>query len=239
MMEIIPAIDLKGGKCVRLRQGKEEEATEYSADPVAVAAGWVEQGAKRLHVVNLDGAFGNASENGRIMQRIAVTAGVSVQFGGGLRTLEAMQDALDAGASRIVLGTIAVEQPEIVSAALARFGQDRVIIAIDAMDGKVATRGWKVRSAHSVMSVARTMKALGVEEVLYTDIARDGMMSGPDLRTVERLADEGMRVLASGGVSSAADVRALRDLRHANVTGAIIGKALYEGKIVLRDIIQE
>jgi len=238
-MDIIPAIDLKGGKCVRLRQGKEEEATEYSADPVAVAAGWVKQGARRLHVVNLDGAFGNTSENGMIMQKIAASSGVTVQFGGGLRTLDAMQEAVNAGAGRLVLGTIAVESPDLVGKALERFGTDRIIVAVDAMDGKVATRGWKVRSAHSVMSVARTMKSLGVEEILYTDILRDGMMSGPDLRTVTRLADEGLRVLASGGIASAADVQGLRDLGHPNVAGVIIGKALYEGKIDLRKLLAE
>jgi phosphoribosylformimino-5-aminoimidazole carboxamide ribotide isomerase len=238
-MVIIPAIDLKGGKCVRLSQGREEKATVYSADPLTIAKDWIAQGAHRLHVVNLDGAFGYASENGAIMRSIAEFPGTEVQFGGGLRNLEAIDQAIAAGAAKVVLGTLAIESQDLLAEAVKRHGSDRIIVALDSVDGKVAIRGWTVTSALSVMAVVRVMKGLGVQEILYTDILRDGMMSGPDLLTIVRLADEGMRVLSSGGISSIEDIRAIRNLRHDNITGVIIGKALYEGRLKLKEVIDE
>ena len=238
-MEIIPAIDLKNGKCVRLLQGRDDATTEYSADPVATAGEWVRQGARRLHIVNLDGAFGRNSGNMEIVKQIVMQTDAIVEFGGGLRSLEAMEAAFAAGVDKIVLGTVAVDEPEIVDEALLRFHRDAVIVALDAIDGKVATHGWQQVSGKSVVDLAVNMKKRGVGEILYTDIRRDGMLSGPDLSTLSAIAGTGMRVIASGGVSSQGDVLALLRLGQANITGVIIGKALYEKKLNLADIIAE
>ena len=238
-MEIIPAIDLKNGKCVRLLQGRDDATTEYSADPVATALDWVRQGARRLHVVNLDGAFGRASNNLEILRRIVAETDATIEFGGGLRTIDDMERAFATGIDKIVLGTVAVEDPNVVDEALLQFQRDGVIVALDAIDGKVATRGWKEISEKSVVDVAGNMKKRGVGEILYTDIRRDGMMSGPDLVTLAAIAAMGVQVIASGGVSSKSDVLSLLRLGLSNITGVIIGKALYEKKVSLAELIVE
>ncbi len=238
-MDIIPAIDLKGGKCVRLLQGREEQATEYSDDPVAVAAEWARQGASRIHVVNLDGAFGRASGHLDIVRRIARGFSGTVQYGGGLRSEADIEQALDAGASKIILGTVALEAPQLLETALSRYGAGRIIVALDARDGNVATRGWKNITEARLTDVARAMSQSGVREILYTDIGRDGMMSGPDTSSLPALAATGVNILVSGGVGSAADVLSLAALRIPAVTGVIIGKALYERTIDLRVLLKE
>jgi phosphoribosylformimino-5-aminoimidazole carboxamide ribotide isomerase len=238
-MEIIPAIDLKSGKCVRLLQGREENATEYSDDPVAVAAEWVRQGARRLHIVNLDGAFGRSSENLDVLSRIAEQVRAVIQFGGGLRTLEDVEDAMSRGPDKIVLGTSVVENPALVETVLGKFGSERVITAIDGLHGKVATHGWRTISDVAVIDLAHTMRDLGVKEMLYTDITRDGMMTGPDCSTMTKLGAIGIDVLASGGISTADDVRALLALGQPRITGVIIGRALYEKRIDLGTLIKE
>ena len=236
-MDIIPAIDLKSGKCVRLLQGRDDATTEYSANPLAVAEEWERQGAGRIHVVNLDGAFGRVSGNLEVLRQITGGVRARVQFGGGLRNLHAMDEALTAGVSKIVLGTVAVDDPALLRSALARYGAERVIVALDAVGGKVATRGWRVVSNESILDLARTLHAGGVEEVLYTDIERDGMLTGPDLVTLRELATTGMQVLSSGGVSSVADIRAIAGLKQDRISGVIVGKALYERRVTLRDLI--
>ena len=237
-MEIIPAIDLKNGKCVRLLQGKDDSTIEYSNDPVAVANAWVKQGAKRLHIVNLDGAFGRASDNFGIVRTIASEVDAVIEFGGGLRSMESTEKAFDAGVHKVVLGTSAIENRELVSEVIRHFGTERVIVSLDAADGKVATRGWQTVSDFNIVDVAKQMKTLGVTEILYTDISRDGMLTGPDYETLIQLAATGLNVIASGGISSNADVIKLVELRTPNIVGVIIGKALYEQRILLPDLFE-
>jgi phosphoribosylformimino-5-aminoimidazole carboxamide ribotide isomerase len=237
MMEIIPAIDVKEGMCVRLQQGREDSGTVYAADPVAVALRWTEEGAQRLHVVNLDGAFGRESKATDILRGIVSLTGVRVQYGGGLRSREAIKGAFEAGASSVVLGTVAFEDGDLLAETLREYGPERVIVAIDALNGNVATRGWKELTGKDVHEAARDLRAVGVREILCTDISRDGMMNGPDLLTLAGLSKSGLSVIASGGISSLEDVGALLRPGNEHITGAIIGKALYEGKIVLRSAI--
>ena len=233
-MEIIPAIDVKDGKCVRLRQGREDSGTIYAEDPFDAAARWAEEGARRLHVVNLDGAFGRESKVTDLLRRISSLKGVRVQIGGGLRTREAMQGAFDAGASAVVLGTAAFEDRDLLALALREYGAENVIVAIDALRGNVATRGWKELTGRDVPGAARDLYNAGVREVLCTDIGRDGMMTGPDLPMLGSLSGSGLSVIASGGISTPGDIRGLMTPAFAHVTGAIIGRALYEGTIDLR-----
>jgi phosphoribosylformimino-5-aminoimidazole carboxamide ribotide isomerase len=236
-MLIIPAIDLKNGKCVRLEQGRDDRTTVYSGDPAATAREWVRQGARRLHVVNLDGAFGRRSVNLDVVRSIVQSVDAEIEFGGGLRSLEAMRHALDAGIHKIVLGTVAVEQPRILSDALALLGPSRIIVALDGIGGKIATRGWTSVTEIAVEDLVRRLRGEGVEEVLYTDIERDGMLSGPDLPTLELLGSSGLRVIASGGVSSTADIAALRSLAGTPLFGVIVGKALYEKRVTLSELL--
>lgn len=233
-MEIIPAIDVKDGKCVRLLQGREDSGTVYAADPVAVALRWTEEGARRLHVVNLDGAFGRDSKATDILRNIVSLTGVRVQFGGGLRSREAIKSAFEAGAWSVVLGTVAFEDGDLFAETLREYGPERVIVAVDELNGNIATRGWKEFTGRDVHGAARDLRAAGVREILCTDIIKDGMMNGPDLVTLAGLSKSGLSVIASGGVSSLGDISALLRPGYEHITGAIIGKALYEGKIALR-----
>ena len=239
MIEIIPAIDLKGGKCVRLSQGRDESAVEYSADPVGIAHHWEEEGARRLHVVNLDGAFGRTSRHLEILRAIARSVSCAIQYGGGLRTEADVEQAFKAGAERAVLGTVAIEQPDLLARCLVRFGPGRILVSLDARKGKVATHGWLSQTESSVVDAARKMKTLGVQQIITTDIARDGMLSGPDMVTIGSLAIFTSGIFISGGISSEDDVRDLVSLRLRALKGVIIGKALYEGKIHLRSLIDQ
>ncbi len=236
-MDIIPAIDLKNGKCVRLRQGKDEATTEYSADPVATAVQWAAQGARRLHVVNLDGAFGRASVHLDLLKQIVRETHIAVQFGGGLRSEEAMQEALTAGASKVVLGTYVLEDARRMPAILKEIGPDHCIVALDTVGGNVTTRGWTHVTDQHVVDVATRLRDMGVVEILQTDVARDGMMTGPDFETLRALCALRLNVIASGGIASAHDVAALGALGTDTPSGVIIGRALYEGKIDLRSLI--
>ena len=237
-LTIIPAIDLKGGKCVRLRQGREADATHYSDDPVEVAREWVRQGARRLHVVNLDGAFGRASGNLGILRDIAQIPNVIVEYGGGIRTMDEIRDVIGSGARKVVLGTVAVEDPAVAGEAVRSFGPESIIVALDAAGGRVAVRGWKEVTEIGVIDLAARLAANGVAEVLYTDIERDGMMLGPDLAALPLIARPGLRVLASGGVSSAADVVAIRAIGEPGIAGVIVGKALYEKRVTLAALME-
>ncbi|MBP1692033.1 MAG: hisA [Bacteroidetes bacterium] len=237
-MDIIPAIDLKGGVCVRLRQGKDAETTEYSTDPVAVARAWFSQGAHRLHVVNLDGAFGRASGHLELLRVITGLSATPVQYGGGLRSVAAVEEAFNAGTAKVVLGTVAVEDPPLLRQMLRVRGAERCIVALDAVDGKVATKGWTAVSSLDVLDMVSRLLDDGIREVLYTDVARDGMMTGPDMTNLVRLAATGIKVIASGGISSREDVQSLIALHNPNISGVIIGKALYEEKVLLPDLVQ-
>jgi phosphoribosylformimino-5-aminoimidazole carboxamide ribotide isomerase len=227
-LELIPAVDLKGGKCVRLQEGIASRSTEYSSDPVSMALHWETQGAKRLHLVDLDGAFSGRTAHLEIAKAIFCALKIPVQFGGGLRTLEQIETILDLGAERAIIGTVAAENPKVVEEAVRRHPA-AIVVGIDARKGKVALRGWVDQTALTAVELALRMKDLGVERVVYTDVARDGMLSGVNYRETENLCHEtGIRVIASGGVSRIEDIRALWELRACGIEGVILGRALYD-----------
>ncbi len=237
--EPIPAIDLKDGKCVRLQEGDAARLTEYGDDPLAMARHWQEQGATRLHVVDLDGAFSGQAAHLEAAGSIFRGLKIPVQFGGGLRTLALIERVLDLGAARVILGTVAVEHPEIVEKAARRW-PGAIIAGIDARHGNVVLRGWVDRTPVPATELAVRMKSLGVERVIYTDVARDGMLAGTNVEETERLAREtGIRVIASGGVRGIEDIRRLWERRGAGIEGAILGRALYERKLNLRTLMRE
>ena len=233
---IYPAVDLRNGSVVRLEQGDPERQTTFGSDAGEMARKWVKAGARWLHVVNLDGAFNEAgSANWQVLPEIAA-AGAEVQFGGGLRSLEDAARALQAGVSRIVLGTSAVENPDLVAELVQRYGSDRVAVGIDARDGQVRTRGWQSNASISSLSLAMQMRALGIQRVIYTDIARDGLLHGVNGEVTRQLAQEsGLSVIASGGAGSLDDVRAAAALAPSGVDGLIIGRALYDDRISLEE----
>jgi phosphoribosylformimino-5-aminoimidazole carboxamide ribotide isomerase len=233
-MILFPAIDLHQGRCVRLRRGRLDAETSYSDDPVGMARHWVSQGAEWLHVVNLDGAFETASANVHIAGQIAAAVGIPIQLGGGLRTLADMEEALALGVARVILGTVALRQPDLVVQAIGQFGEECVVVGIDSSEGRVAVRGWQELSETSALALAKTMHALGVQRVVHTDIARDGMLTGVNVEATRQLAEvTGMRVIASGGVASLDDIRAVKALESCGVEGVVIGQALYSGAIDL------
>ena len=234
-MEVIPAIDLRGGRCVRLHQGDFQRETVFSDDPVAMALRWQEQGGPRLHVVDLDGAATGEPAHLEVISAIVAALGIPVQVGGGIRSAATARAWLDAGVERVVIGTAAVRDPEMVRDVCRDHGSERVVVSVDAREGMVALQGWTEASEVSVLDLARRMGELGVARLLYTDIARDGMLTGPDLGTNARLVQEtGMAVLASGGVSSVEDVR---QLVPTGVEGVIVGRALYTGAVRLPDAV--
>ncbi len=252
-MIVYPAIDLRQGRCVRLCQGQPQAETVYAEDPVAVACRWAQEGAVWLHVVDLDGAFGGikgldqarsaASRrswlealgvNWRALGRIARAVNVPIQFGGGLRTLEDIEKALALGAARVVLGTVAITNPELMGRVIARFGRERIVVSLDARHGRVAVYGWQETRPLDVLEAGQHIAALGVARVVYTDISRDGMLSGVDAAAAALLAREtGLSVIASGGVASLEDVRRLKAREPEGIEGVIIGRALYTGAVRL------
>lgn len=239
--EIYPAIDLRAGKVVRLRQGDPGQQTTYADDPESVANQWLEQGARWLHVVNLDAAFGeNDVLNQKALRSILAVAkgfGAQVQFGGGLRSLGQVASALDMGVDRIVLGTLAVENPELVRQATQSYGAEHVAVGLDARQGLVQVRGWKEGTSLNAMELASQLHEWGLRWLIFTDIARDGVGSGLNLEATRALARaSGLKVIASGGVSSTEDVR---QARRARLAGVIIGRALYEGKLDLKAILDD
>jgi phosphoribosylformimino-5-aminoimidazole carboxamide ribotide isomerase len=237
-MTIYPAIDIRGGRCVRLLQGRADQETVYADDPGAVAAGFREAGAAWVHVVDLDGAFSGEPRNLEAVARIVAT-GLRVQLGGGMRTRASVERALGIGAARIVIGTRAAESEAFVSELVAAFG-DRIAVGIDAKDGQVAVKGWVDTTGMAAMGLARRMDTLGVSTLIHTDVGTDGMLTGPNLPAQAAMAGAvKARVIASGGVGSRDDVVRLADLRRSleNLDGVIVGKALYEGKVDLRDLL--
>ncbi len=236
--ELIPAIDLKGGKCVRLQQGNAARATEYSDDPLATALHWQESGATRLHLVDLDGAFSGGSTHLEVVGSIFRQLKIPVQFGGGLRTLEHVTRILDLGAARAILGTAAAEQPELVEEAAKRW-PGAIVVGIDSRNGQVMLRGWVDQSSMRASELAARMKSLGVERLIYTDVTRDGTLKGANVAETERLAREvGIRVIASGGVCGIEDIRRLWERRGAGIEGVILGRALYESRLDLADLVR-
>lgn len=239
-MIIFPAIDLRGGRCVRLRQGRLQEETLFSDDPLAVAQHWAEEGAEWLHVVNLDGAFGIGSFNISAIQEIIAAVDLPIQLGGGLRDLASIEEALSWGIERAILGTAAVRNPTLVAEAVESFGAERIVIGIDVREGKVAIHGWREVSAVEPLKLALRMRGVGVRRIVYTDVARDGTLAGPNLAAVREMAQRtGLKVIASGGISSLDDIRRLKELEPCGVEGGIVGMALYTGAISLAEAIKE
>ncbi|GAB4504784.1 MAG: 1-(5-phosphoribosyl)-5-[(5-phosphoribosylamino) methylideneamino]imidazole-4-carboxamide isomerase [Anaerolineales bacterium] len=233
---LYPAIDLHNGQVVRLQQGDLARQTTYSPDPVETAARWRAAGADWLHVVNLDGAFGlDQSANRRALTAILHLGG-AVQFGGGVRTLEDIAALLDLGVARVVLGTAAIESPDLVSAAISRFGAAAIAVGLDARDGRLQTRGWTRQTARSAADFARELAAHGLRTVIHTDIARDGLESGVNADASRQLTESsGLDVIASGGVATLDDIRRCRA---AGLAGVVIGRALYESRFTLEEALQ-
>ncbi|MBI1293982.1 NUDIX domain-containing protein [bacterium] len=267
-MIIYPAIDLRNGRCVRLRQGDPDTETVFSDDPVQTARHWVSLGAQWLHVVNLDGAFskhassiavnsrpsamiqrldapdaelpaGQMPINYRCLKAIRQAVDVPIQFGGGLRTLEDIALAFEMGADRVVLGTIAVKDPEAVRSAVNRWGADRIMVGIDARNGKVAIHGWQDVSEIDPINLAHHMKCLGVRRIVYTDIERDGMLAGVNVEGAANLGDmTDLKLIVNGGVADLYDIRQLKRHEHYNIEGVIVGQALYTGAVALPEVIE-
>jgi phosphoribosylformimino-5-aminoimidazole carboxamide ribotide isomerase len=235
-MLLIPAIDLKDGKCVRLRQGRMEEDTIFSDDPVAVADRWVEVGARRLHVVDLNGAFAGRPVNAEAIRRIAEAhPDVPIQVGGGIRDDDTIELYLSMGVSYVILGTNAVNVPHFVGDACSEF-PGHIMVGLDAKEGKVAIDGWSKLSNHDVIDIAQRFEREGVEAIIYTDINRDGMMSGVNIDATVALARAiTIPVIASGGVSKLEDIRRLCAVTNEGIMGAIVGRALYEGDLDLAE----
>lgn len=236
-MRIFPAIDLKDGKAVRLLQGRMEDATVYAENPVEVAVGFQEQGATFLHVVDLDGAFAGKPINDSVIRELVKSTQLRVQVGGGIRSLERIEELLNLGVERVILGTVAVRNPELVQQAIARY-PEAIVVGIDAKDGWVAVQGWAETTELRALDLALKMKAVGVKHLVFTDIARDGMLQGPNIQsTVELARLSGLGVVASGGVSRLEDLIQLQAEASRGVTieGVIIGKALYSGAFTLSE----
>jgi len=237
-MLIIPAIDLKDGRCVRLLQGRKSEMTVYNENPVEVAREFAAAGAQMIHVVDLDGAFNeSASPNRAVVREIIEAVDVPIEFGGGVRTIEDVRELCDAGVARVVLGTVAAESPDALQKFVNEFAS-RICVGIDARDGRVMTRGWETATPILATDLARSVAECGVERIIYTDIARDGALVGPNIQQTLAVAEAAnVRVTASGGVSSLDDIKRLRDAGDARVDSVIVGKALYEGKFRLENAI--
>jgi phosphoribosylformimino-5-aminoimidazole carboxamide ribotide isomerase len=232
-MLLIPAIDLKDGRCVRLRQGDMQDATIFSEDPAAMAKRWLDLGARRLHLVDLNGAVAGKPKNELAIRSIlkAIDGAIPVQLGGGIRDLDTIERYLDAGLSYVIIGTAAVKNPGFLHDACGAF-PGNVIVGLDAKDGKVATDGWSKLTGHDVLDLGKKFEDYGVEAIIYTDIGRDGMLSGINIEATVRLA-QGLKVpvIASGGAGSLEDIRALCDVEHEGINGVILGRALYEGQL--------
>ena len=237
-MNVIPAIDLKNGLCVRLMQGRKSDVTVYNDDPVAVAKEFAAAGAEMIHVVDLDGAFSEAdSRNRGVVRKILDSVDVPIEFGGGVRSIEDAQLLANEGVARIVLGTVAAESPESLKPYVDKFSS-KICVGIDARDGRVMSRGWETATALNAVDLARTVAAGGVERIIYTDIARDGTLVGPNIeQTLAVVRAANVRVTASGGVSSLDDIKRLRDADDSRLDSVIVGKALYEGKFKLEEAI--
>ncbi len=239
-MLIIPAIDLLDGKCVRLKQGVESTAKVYDADPVAAALRWQEQGAKLLHVVNLDGAFGRARKNATAIEKILRTVDVPIELGGGIRSVSDAESWVSLGISQIILGSVAVTQPEIVRQAVSVIGMDKITVGIDARRGRVTIDGWTVQTKTDAFDLARKMIEYGVGRFVYTDVLRDGESQGPNIEaTLAFAAAVQAKVIGSGGFSAVEHFQALAAKNNPYIEGAIVGTALYEGRLQLGALVEQ
>ena len=237
-MLIIPAIDLKGGKVVRLFQGKFNCQKVYSSDPVKVAKHWVKQGAKFLHIVDLDGAASGSLKNLEVLKKIVNQVGAGVEFGGGVRSIETISKLLGLGVQRVILGTRAASDAKFLQQAWKKFGK-KIIVSIDAKEGKVLTQGWNCSAAKTTLVFAQELKRIGFKQLIYTDISKDGTLAGPDISGIKKLLGQTqLNVIASGGVSELQDLIKLAKLGKQGLSGVIIGKALYEGKFTLAEALK-
>ena len=236
-MKIYPAIDIRGGKCVRLFKGDFAQETVFSDSPAAMAKQWAAQGAEYLHLVDLDGARAGRSENLTTVKEVLAAVNIPVELGGGIRTMENIDEVLKLGVRRVILGSVAVRDPELVREACAKYG-DRIVVGIDAKDGIVAVDGWGVSGDVDVITLAKKMKDAGVRTIIYTDISRDGTLSGVNVEATAKLAREsGVDVVASGGVKDLADIRALLPYERDGIEGVIVGKSIYTGSLDLKKAI--
>ncbi len=236
-MLIIPAIDIRGGNCVMLKQGKIEEETIYSKDPVFMAKLWQAKGAKRLHVVDLDGALGGKLQNFEIIKKIREAVDIPVQVGGGLRSVESVDSLKEIGIDYAILGTVAIYNPDILRKSLEKYG-DKIIVAVDAREDNVAIGGWKDTTSVTVSELLAKLKEMNVDQVLYTDIQKDGMLEGPNLKGLKNVAGFGIKVIASGGVTNLEDVKNIKKLEKEGVIGAVVGKAIYTENLKLEEAVQ-
>ena len=238
-MIVIPAVDIKDGKCVRLLQGRMKDETVYSETPWKMALKWQEAGGTILHIVDLNGAFEGYGVNDDAVREIIARIEMFTELGGGIRDMARIDTLLDMGLGRVILGTAAVENPALVREAIEKYGPEKVIVGIDAKNGIAVTRGWAEDGGRPAVELGLDMKDLGVTRVIYTDIARDGMLSGPNIEETERMARlTDLLITASGGVSSLDDIRVLKQIEHCGVDSVITGKALYEGKFELEEAIE-
>ncbi len=238
-MLVIPAVDIKDGRCVRLLQGRMADETVYGDDPGVMAHRWEEAGASLLHIVDLNGAFAGRGINDEAVRAIVERVIMRTELGGGIRDMARINALLDMGISRVILGTVAVERPDLVTEAVEAYGPDRIVVGIDAKNGIAATRGWAQDGGTPAVELALAMKKRGITLIIYTDIARDGMLTGPNIPETGRMAREtGLAITASGGVSSIDDIRSLRELEPLGVDSVITGKALYEGTLSLEEAIR-
>ena len=237
-MLILPAIDLIEGRCVRLRQGKLSSERVYSKEPVAVAELWELKGAERLHIIDLDGAFEGKPQNLKVVKRIAKSIKIPIQFGGGVRNLRTIKEVLDCGVEYVILGTSAISKPEFVKKAVKKFGK-RIIVGIDASNLKVRVRGWEKKTRKTAPVLAKEMERLGVENIIFTDIKRDGTLRGPNISQIKKMLKAvNTPLVVSGGISSLEDIRKLKPLEKKGLSGVIIGKALYAGNVDLEEAIK-
>lgn len=235
-MTIIPAIDLRNGRCVRLTQGRKDSTKVYDGHPVDVAQTFAASGAEMLHVVDLDGAFAEPnSTNRRVLSEIIQAVDIPIQFGGGLRRHEDIEQVVELGVTRVVLGTVAAESPETLMKMIDLFSSRRIAVGIDAQQGRVVTHGWEQTESVSALTLARRVAGLGVERIIYTDVARDGMLHGPNIEQTCLIAGTGVKVTASGGVSSLQDLKELQAVSDIGIDSVIVGKAFYEGRFTLEE----
>ena len=236
-MIILPAIDLKDGKCVRLRQGRADDVTVYGDDPAQQARDWADQGGRELHVVDLDGAFAGTPKHAEVIRRIIEAFRGPVEVGGGIRNLDTLRSVIEAGATRAIIGSAALEDPEFLTAAYEEFG-DKIARGLDARNGFVQTKGWVAPPQVQATDLASAVAKIGIKTIIYTDTATDGMLGGPNLSQMAAICDAAptCQITASGGVSSPYDVQNLKALERPNLRAAIVGKALYDGRTTLREM---
>jgi phosphoribosylformimino-5-aminoimidazole carboxamide ribotide isomerase len=238
-MIIIPAIDIRQGKSVRLKQGKLDAETIYSNDPLFLAKLWQAKGAERIHVVDLDGAFNCISNNREVIKQICSYINIPIELGGGIRDMDKIDEMFNIGATYVILGTVAIYNPDIIRKAIDKYGQDKIIISIDAKDGKVAIDGWKDVTAIDVFELLKELYKIGIHEIIYTDITRDGMFTGPDISGISKLnefCNNKIRIIASGGIKTVQDIIKLK--KYKNVIATIVGSALYTNDFKLEDSIK-